>query len=236
MKFDLDVTHTIQKEIFRKLVYAPELRFSELKPKKLESNLFMYHLKQLIKNGYVQKEDGKYTLSPSGMAHADKLSLKDLRHRIQSKIITIIALERDDDQWLMLERLHQPLIHTLGFPSGKVHYGEKLHDAVIRELDEKCDIRDVDLQPRGHVIMRFFEGDMVMSHVSGYVYYGKVTSKVKAEKVTRDGRSFWAYPEKLNQEQFIPGYWEIRELIKLKDFFFKEFDFHDNTDFLKVKL
>lgn len=236
MRFDLDISHTIQKEIFRKLIYSPALRFSELKPKRVESNLFMYHLKQLIKNGYVVKVDDKYALSPSGMAHADMLSLKDLRHRIQAKIITILAVEREDGQWLMLERLHQPLIHAVGFPSGKMHYGEALDDSAVRELSEKCDIEGVRLELRGNVLMRFFIKDMIMSHVLGYVYYGKANKGVTNEKEMTGSRSFWAHPGKLNQDEFIAGYWEIRELLKKGDYFFKEFDFYDNTDFLKAKM
>jgi hypothetical protein len=41
--------HVIQKEILAKLIAADSLRFSQLKPKHLESNHFMYHLRALMR-------------------------------------------------------------------------------------------------------------------------------------------------------------------------------------------
>lgn len=219
MKFDLTIEHILQKQILEKLTYAEVLRFSELKPKNLESNLFMYHLKQLIKRGFVEKTDGGYTLTPIGLAHVDKLSMKDLKHRVQAKLLTILAIEHEDGRWLMLKRLHQPYIGKIGFPSGKVHYGEQLHDAAKRDLKEKAGITDVELTLRGSFNFIFQEGDITVSNIIGYVFYGKTNTKGGIQ-ASRGCETYWDAIPKAENDSYIPGYLDIHTALAQEDSLF----------------
>jgi hypothetical protein len=157
MKLDLTIEHVIQKQILEKLTFAQSLRFSELKPSNLESNLFMYHLNRLIKSGFVKKTEEGYTLTQVGLAHVDKLSMKDLKHRVQAKVLSILAIENENGKWLMLKRLHQPYIGKIGFPSGKTHYGESLLAAASRDLEEKSGLTGVELELRGNFNFIFID-------------------------------------------------------------------------------
>lgn len=227
MRFDLVIEHNLQKRIFAKLVYVDVARFSDLKPKNVESNLFMYHLKQLIKNGLVEKRTGGYSLSPAGKAFADRLSLSDFTYRIQPKVITILAVKRTDGQWLMLERMHQPYIGKIGFPSGKVHFGEQIKAAAQRELQEKAGFT-TRLAYRGQIEYRFYEGETVISHIIGHVFYGTVNASVIKEQLTRSGKTFWADPAKLSKKSFIKGYGEIVKRLQQKQFFLEELVFQSD--------
>lgn len=216
MKFDLRVEHTIQKQIIHKLSYAKALRFSELKPKQIESNLFMYHLKQLIKLGFVEKIDGAYALTPMGLAHVDKLSMKDFKHRVQAKIITILAVEHTDGSWLMLRRLHQPYIGKVGFPSGKVHYGEYLRDAAVRDLEEKTGLTGVNLQLRGSCNFIFDYDGEIVSNIFGQIFYAQ-TDQPKVEKQSEGCETYWSEKPTKETNGFIPGYLEIHQALQASD-------------------
>lgn len=227
MKFDLTIEHVLQKQIIEKLTYAPKLRFSELKPENIESNLFMYHLKQLIKLGFVEKLENGYTLTPVGLAHVDKLSLKDLKHRVQAKVLTILAIEHEDGKWLMMRRLHQPYIGKIGFPSGKVHYGESLIEAAKRDLEEKADLKDIPLQLRGSFNFIFKSQDIILSNIIAYVFYGKTNTK-KGLKKSQGCETYWDKLPKTETDKYIPGYLAIhKELSKNNGLFFIEKSFEN---------
>ncbi len=213
MKFDLSVEHTIQKQIIQKLSYANRLRFSELKPDRIESNLFMYHLKQLMKLGFVQKVDNSYTLTAVGLAHVDKLSMKDFKHRVQAKIITILAIEHEDGSWLMLRRLHQPYIGKIGFPSGKVHYGESIQAAAERDLIEKAGLSGLDLTYRGSCNFIFDNNGEIVSNILGQIFYAK-TDHEKIEKVSEGCETYWTDMPTKETDEYIPGYLDIHKALK----------------------
>lgn len=68
-------TQPIQKEILRRLLISEEgFRYSEMKPKDVESDLYNYHLQQLVKKELVEKVNDKYILTESG-----KLYIWDLK-------------------------------------------------------------------------------------------------------------------------------------------------------------
>lgn len=210
----------------------PSASYSQLKQPGVESNLFMYHLQQLIKAGLVQKEDKRYSLTKTGKQYADRLSLKTMEPRLQPKIISILVVNDNDGKYLILERLHQPFIGTKGFPSGKIHFGEALIDAAYRELNDKANLTpdDVKLELRGNISMRFLASDDkdVVNHVIGYVYSGQATKPVKGEYVQENFRSYWGPVDLLYGESTFMGHKEIFELLNNSEFFVESLDFESS--------
>ena len=62
--------HFYQKELIKKLVTRPTLRFNELLIEELESEHMNYHLKQLINIGFVEKKKGKYNLTKDNLCES----------------------------------------------------------------------------------------------------------------------------------------------------------------------
>lgn len=205
--------HHIQRAIVHKLLPVESARFSELKPKEMESNIFMYHLKQLISLGIVEKTEGGYALTSAGKHFVDRANIESLKIRIQPKLITIITLQRQDGKWLILERLHQPFLNFKGFPSGKVHYGETLQEAANRELKEKGNIV-ADLSMRGTFVMRYSSEGEIVNHIIGYVFGGKVPANTTAENSNEHYRSYWGDESDLFAEKNFKGHKEILDLLK----------------------
>lgn len=195
------------------------MRYSELKPKELEANLFMYHLKELMKMGLVEKLEKRYTLTQAGRSTATRFSIREQSIRVMPSTITVLALRSSNGNWLLYRRKRQPYINALGFPSGKIHLGDKLIDAAYRELDEKCGYTadEVSLNYRGVFnLVEKAEGE-IKNHVIGHVWHGVVDDKRIFEN--HAGETFWGNWQEYPYEDFIPGFREIVEALKSDQFF-----------------
>ncbi len=171
MNFVID--HHIQKDILRRLMQAKTLRFSELKPNGLESNSFMYHLRQVMSAGYVlQSHDKSYTLTPLGLTYVDGLSLENALPRKQPKLIAIFFLKNSKGQYLLARRLMQPTIDTLMLPSGKQHFGESTLEHAKRETAELLGLT-TNLSYRGMAEVRLTHGDVLVTHLVARLYSGE---------------------------------------------------------------
>lgn len=164
------IEHHIQRDILLRLMQAKTLRFSDLKPEGMESNSFMYHLRQLMNGGYVvQLDDKTYTLSPTGLSYIDSLSLANTLPRKQPKLACIIALKNSDGKYLFAKRLMQPTIDTWMLPSGKQHFGESSQEHVKRETLQQFET-EVATRYRGVLDVRIRHGDTIVTHLVGQVY------------------------------------------------------------------
>lgn len=167
----MEIAHHLQRDILDRLMRTPMRRFSELKPADIESNSFMYHLKQLMQAGYVEKIDGFYRLSANGLTYVDTISHLNLKPRKQPKLVTIIALRNSSGQWLMARRKRQPFINSYMLPSGKQHFGESAETHIDREIKEQFGF-DVVTKRRGLTDIRIHRDNVLITHVVGHVYEG----------------------------------------------------------------
>lgn len=137
--FELEyLTHHIQRDIIGVLLTREYAAFSELKPKKVDSNLFSYHLKLLQKHDFVTKTEKGYTLSRKGLVYADRVSSDKMRIRTQPKIITMLLVQNGYGKVLVQARTKQPYINTWTLPYGKLHIDdESIAMAARRESREK---------------------------------------------------------------------------------------------------
>ena len=130
--------HHIQKHILNVLTYTEYARFRDLRPPKVDTNLYSYHLNSLIKAGWINKSEKGYTLSVNGLIYVDRVSSKKLNIRNQSKIITMLVLQNYRGDILLLKRLKQPYINTWTLPYGKTHIEDTtILEAAKREALEK---------------------------------------------------------------------------------------------------
>lgn len=229
MKIDLVIDHPLQRKIFERLIYSSSLHFSEIKDKHVESNLLTYHLGKMTKSGLIQKSPKSgYSLTVKGRALADRISLKTMQFRMQPKISTMIMIRATDTgNLLMYRRYHQPFLNQIGFPSGKVHYGEKIFVSVERELEEKTGLK-INLNHAGDVYFILHHGTEVLTHFLGHIFYADISTEVPvSQMVDTQGDVFWGNPEKLKAEEFIPGFFDVIKLVdeNKNAHFFKELDY-----------
>lgn len=218
------IEHHIQKDIIKRLSQARELRFSELKPSDLESNSFMYHMKQLITSSYVEKTETGYTLTPSGLTYVDGLSLKSSRPRKQAKILSVIVLKNNHGEYILARRKYQPFIGTLLFPGGKQHYGESPEDHVVRELQEQFNLAGAPVR-RGLVDQRTFSKGALITHVLTHVYEMTYNGPVPPESP----KFIYEWSQVEGTKQLYPGTHELFQALERESgLFFLSLDASDD--------
>src|SRR5690349_20939646 len=96
------MTNWIQEHVLRKLVRHKDQRYSELRPRDVEGNLFMYHLKGLLRDGYIEKSERAYRLSRKGMQYVAHLSLATGKHRKQPQVLNCIVAQNEAAEYLFV--------------------------------------------------------------------------------------------------------------------------------------
>ncbi len=209
--------HRIQQHILRKLILSQEARFSDIKPRDIDSNLFMYHLRALMRDRLVQKTiNGRYELSAIGKDYAERMSLTIMKPRFQPRVVTMIIAQNPAGEYAFYRRNRQPLHGYIGFPYGKIHLGESVKTAVARELLDKTSLT-ADLLHRGDGYIVIYEDQQPISQIVFHLFVG---SNIKGELGTSElpgfgkiGEAFWAKVEDIDPDLLLPS---VKDLILLE--------------------
>ena len=213
--------HPLQQHILFQLVHNPVRRYADLKPEEVEGNLFMYHLRSVMKAGWVAKrEDGKYELTPEGLRYADGLSLKTFTPRAQPHLVTMLVVKNQMGEYLFLRRKRQPLLGYVTFPYGKIHLGESVQEAADRELKEKTGL-SAKLKHRGDGYITIYQGEEPVSEIFFHLFYGEnPTGRLITD--TSAGAAFWKLPDEISDHK-MPSVPDLLKLIEThRDRFFAE--------------
>lgn len=204
--------HVIQRKILEKLLYAESLSYAQMRPANTESNLYAYHLEQLVKAKIIVKHDRQYSLSPLGLALVDRLSQGKMVERLQPHIVTAIDLTNAKGETLLYKRLFQPYIYRLGFPLGKLHLEENIEAAAIRELQEKTGLENIPLAHRGMVYIEARQAGYTISKVLYHIFHGEV-GVAEPSVVDQRGSCLWATPNNYTAQELMPGFSRVKELL-----------------------
>ncbi len=211
--------HPYERYILQVLTKEGEARYRDLKPAGAESNLFIYHLKQLIKKAFIEKVAKGYALTPAGKRYVDTLSLATVEPRKQPKIVTVIICTNQKGEHLVFTRKREPFRGMKGFPYGKIHLGEELLSAAKRELAEKCGLT-ASLERKGEYYLTISKKGEMLTSMFCHVFVAK---NPKGKLRDSDyGESVWKDIRDLHAADFIPGFLEMSSLAKKKGTFFAE--------------
>jgi len=200
----------IQYHILVELTRHSQRRYSQLRPRDVEGNLFMYHLKGLLNDGLVEKAEAQYQLTLKGLQFVGTLSLKTGRTRKQPKILNAIICRNEAGEYLFTRWRRQPNTQLVSFPHGMMHYGESVLGMVAHELAEKAGL-SADLVYRGDVYVRGMLAGMLDRHMLVHLF--EATNVELADGASEEvGESFWAPLDSLRAEEFVPGFYEIAQM------------------------
>lgn len=217
--------HEIRHHILKKLSQASRATYSDLRPMVVQSNAFAYHLKTLKEEGLLteklSKADNKkwYSLSSKGKLYVDKISFDITGERIQPKIVNLLVIQKGKNEYLFYTRKRTPFIDHIGFPYGKIHLEERIHDAALRELHEKTGL-NIPLTHVGDTYIAVHDEDELVSHMLCHIFLGRVLtdgqSKTKDKEVLIEVKPgcFWSTLEAIPTSKRIPGVTEIEKLIR----------------------
>lgn len=194
--------HRLQQHILTELATHDGLRYARLKPDEVEGNAFMYHLRQLIKAGYIAHTDEHYRLTAEGKLYVDRVRLKSFTTPLQPKIVILIHATNEQGQTLLYERSRQPLIHMTGLPYGKLHAAETLEQAAARELRKKSGY-EADFSYHCSGISRISEGGELTSYIL-FILVCATNLRGQLLPEYRSGRAYWANPVAITPNKLIP--------------------------------
>ena len=208
--------HYIRKHILRTLSLTKWARFSDMRPKNVDSNLYNYHLKELLREGYVEHHETKgYRLSPYGLRFVNQISMEIFEPRWQPKIATVLVCRRGDDV-VLWKKFKQPYIGTWTLPGGKMHYDDvSIRGAAERDILFYSQRVPDDLRHVGLYCYRVFINDELISYTFDHVF----TGTLDVDDFILD-RPRWVHYRGLPSETFSPGTREIIETVTTSDSFF----------------
>lgn len=134
--------HPTQLGILNKLLFAPSLRYTDLKyDPDIENNTFQFHLDTLIETKLIKKDGNTYELTSEGKkvaTHLDTDTNTMIGPRKVSVCLHAVRKVNDEYEVVIYKRLKHPFYGKQGHPTGKVQIGENILDAAKRELFEEC--------------------------------------------------------------------------------------------------
>ncbi len=212
--------HHIQKHILGVLMHNKYARFRDMRPPKVDTNLYTYHLNLLKKRGFVTKTDQGYCLDTAGLLYVDRVSLASLKVRTQPKIITMIVVQNADGDVLLQKRTKQPYIDTWTLPYGKLHIDDKsILDAAQREASEKLGADNLSMTHAGDCYIRTRQNGDILATTLAHVFY------CETDDIALHEGLIWARPHKLAGYNLAPAVEQIVARTFFRDpYFFEEFE------------
>ena len=154
--------HSVAVVIMRELYIKPDARYSDLmRPTGLESDVFKFHLRRLIKQGIVEKLGvGTYALTAAGKELANRFDYPAGVAVRQPKMTTITILRReqgDGHEYLFHRRSRNPYYGYWGVLGGAVAWGESFEAAAQRGVRLRTGLDVQDLRLSGYYRQRDFD-------------------------------------------------------------------------------
>lgn len=183
----------IQNHIISRLKNANVLRYSELQPPKVPNDLFNYHLQQLVKKGFIDRDDDGYSLSKSGIKLvADPYTKNDgISSLFKVNVITIVSRLNEKGQIEILNqlRMSNPSYGKVGVMGGVVQKGEMIELAATRKLKQETGL-DASFRLVACERRVMYKGGELFSDVMFPISYTASASGDLLEQ-TPFGKNFW---------------------------------------------
>lgn len=131
--------HQTQVSILHSLRYAESERFNSLmQPTDHTSDTFKFHLRKLVKMGYVTKLDtGEYQLTVSGKEYANTLDEQKRMPKKQPKLAVMLLVTRqsnNETEYLLYKRKVNPFYGYWTAMTDAVLWGESFEAAALKRL------------------------------------------------------------------------------------------------------
>ncbi len=216
--------HHIQQKIIWTLAHHETAKFSDLRPKGVESNVFTYHLKQLIKAGHIEKlPNSTYQLSFSGKALGVNSDLSLNEWLIQAHSITLMALETEEGL-LLRKRLAQPMFGYYGLIHGEPRMGEPVEEGAKYWFKRRTGL-EADFTVRGFGLFSIFgENNKFESFTNAVILSSKSIVSGELETTFESGENVWTKDiNKIPKDkmfQNMPGILDKLKSTKVGEYFF----------------
>lgn len=187
----------IQKNILKKFMYNPKLRYNEIWDKELSSSSkFDYYLKKLISANLIKKNGDFYEISAEGFSYIASLDGVSIQEK-KRPLVCSFVLPCKEGKVLLVRRKKQPFFDYLNIPGGKVEFGAFSSEEGSRELLEETGLTgQTKLKAIEEKVTVDADTGEVLHHMIGFFYIAENVNGELLEK-TREGENVWFDIDKL---------------------------------------
>lgn len=201
-------------------MYTPVARFRDMRPPRTDTNLYSYHLTTMLRDGWITKVDGGYSLSRRGLMYVDRVNAEKARVSRQPKIITMLVVQNSEGHVLLQRRSKQPYIGTWTLPYGKLHIDDaSVLAAAEREAAEKLDYKPTQLRHVGDAYIRVYLDAAVLTVTLAHIV------RFETDSIAPSDNLLWVEPLKLAKLTLAPA---VEQIVTRSffgdDFYFEEFN------------
>ncbi len=184
------------------------LRFSDIEKKiNLCSNKIAYHIKQLIQEGILEKQGGKYALSQEAEQYIPFFSNKERKILNPLPVVLIAAVHKN--KILLVKRDRRPYKDHWCMLGGKILADETIDETALRILDKKASLKG--RKPcLNHLIHERVLEKSTIKH-SFLLFFMKVKCNSNNFKSNTGEELKWVEIGRLKSKNVVPSdYWLIK--------------------------
>lgn len=189
--------HHIQKHVIDILASHSSAHYADIKPADMDGNQFTYHLKQLIADKLIAKDDnGLYSLTQKGKSY---LITRYENPFTMAHTIFLIVI-RHGDNILLRRRKVQPLLGYSGLLHGEPSSETDLVTSMKQRIELKTGIKDTSPKPKGSCLIKINKDGQTQSF--SHAIIAEVLVADETIPITEDetGINYWCPIDKLSNE------------------------------------
>jgi 8-oxo-dGTP diphosphatase len=225
--------HKTKSKIIRYLQYHPRARFNELKQQSVNSNKLSYHVNGLDKEGLIENNEGKYSLTLEGKRLLNFLSKENSPGRRQP-VSVVAMLVKNKGRFLFQKRQKDPWFGYWLLIGGKVEFGDSLTESCAKELYEETGLKGK-LRFFGMVSSRSYNQGKLAYHVHLFCY--NVTGISGRLKIRlKEGKNQWLSPKDIEKLKIHPLDYLIYSKRKEKNWLAEQDEFYEGDKLLSSKI
>lgn len=223
----------MEDKILKRFSRFKKLKFNDLK-EETESNKLSYHLKKLIQENLITKNEDYYFLTDKG---EEKLCYLEDKGSLKQPIHDVFLLPFKDGKYVVQKRTKRPLLDVIIPIGARIRKGESIFQTAKKKLLKDTGMTG-DLHFKGIIDTKTFkQGELFLHHILNVFLIDNLEGDLITS--TPKGENSWmTEQEYCKQKNSLTAAKEHFEVAKSKHFTLLELEQHLNKkgEFIKSKI
>lgn len=205
-----------RKDIFRLFLTKNKLEFNEIeKTLNIRSNKLAYHIKTLVKENILYKENNCYKITNEAQKFIPLFS-NIAEGNLSPLPVILTALINENNQILLIKRENRPYKNYWSMIGGRILYDEDYKQASIRLIKKKSGIEKTKFISLNHIVDEKVYDNNILKN-SFLLFFTKVQTIQSKFKETKYGNLKWFDLDKIKDLKLIHSdKWLIEEFLNTK--------------------